>query len=94
MPVYEYECEDCGKIVEIVQKISEPPVTECQYCSGRLHKIISQSSFHLKGSGWYVTDYKNRSNQTSASSTPEKKTSAPDTVSASKKDDSSKERSS
>lgn len=91
MPVYEYECEDCGKIVEIVQKISEPPVTECQHCAGRLHKIISKSTFHLKGAGWYVTDYKNRSSQTSTATTAEPKTSAPDSGSTSKKDISSKE---
>ncbi len=83
MPVYEYECADCGKVIETVQKISEPPLTECQYCSGRLHKIISKSSFHLKGSGWYVTDYKDRANHSTASETQETKSSTSDTGGAS-----------
>ncbi len=57
MPVYEYQCMDCGKIDEVFQKISDPVRTTCPHCKGRLNKLISQSSFHLKGSGWYVTDY-------------------------------------
>jgi len=57
MPIYEYECTKCGRIDEAVQKISDNPLTTCRHCSGELHKLISQSSFHLKGSGWYVTDY-------------------------------------
>lgn len=57
MPVYEYECQKCNLITEAMQKFSDPPLTECPHCSGRLRKMISQSAFHLKGSGWYVTDY-------------------------------------
>ena len=57
MPIYEYECADCGKIEEAVQKISDAPLTECGACSGTLHKIISQSAFHLKGGGWYSDLY-------------------------------------
>ncbi|MFO7750115.1 MAG: zinc ribbon domain-containing protein [Desulfobacteraceae bacterium] len=57
MPIYEYECTDCGEVEEAFQKISDKPLTKCRHCSGKLHKLISQSSFHLKGSGWYVTDY-------------------------------------
>ncbi len=57
MPVYEYQCKDCGKIGEVFQKISDPVCTVCSHCKGSLNKLISQSSFHLKGSGWYVTDY-------------------------------------
>ncbi len=57
MPVYEYQCTNCGQIVEAFQKISESPLTTCSHCNGSLKKLISQSSFHLKGSGWYVTDY-------------------------------------
>ncbi len=61
MPIYEYECEQCGKIDEVLQKISDNPLSTCKYCSGSLHKLMSQNSFHLKGSGWYVTDYANKS---------------------------------
>ena len=57
MPIYEYECESCGRVEEAWQKFSDAPLTQCKACSGSLHKLISQSAFHLKGSGWYVTDY-------------------------------------
>ncbi len=57
MPLYEYECEECGEIREVVQKFSDAPLTICSRCCGKLHKLISSNSFHLKGSGWYVTDY-------------------------------------
>lgn len=67
MPIYEYECTDCGKIEEVLQKFSEEPLTKCKFCSGKLHKIISQNTFHLKGTGWYVTDYANKSSNCSAS---------------------------
>lgn len=58
MPIYEYQCESCGKYFEIFQKITDDPLTECKYCKGKLNKLISNCAFHLKGSGWYVTDYK------------------------------------
>ncbi|MCD4742027.1 MAG: zinc ribbon domain-containing protein [Desulfobacteraceae bacterium] len=57
MPIYEYECSACGEIEEVFQKMSDPPLKECSKCKGKLNKLISHSSFHLKGSGWYVTDY-------------------------------------
>jgi len=57
MPIYEYECTKCGNQTEAWQKFSESPLTECELCSGRMKKVMSQNSFHLKGSGWYVTDY-------------------------------------
>ena len=57
MPIYEYQCAGCGEIIEKWQKFSEAPLTTCPGCGGALHKVISQSAFHLKGSGWYVTDY-------------------------------------
>ncbi len=58
MPVYEYQCSGCGKTFEMFQKISEKPLTECKECKGKLSKLISNCAFHLKGTGWYVTDYK------------------------------------
>ena len=61
MPIYEYECTQCGTIDEVIQKFSDKPLTKCAHCSGKLHKLISQSTFHLKGTGWYVTDYADRS---------------------------------
>ena len=57
MPIYEYECVKCHQTTEAVQKFSDPPLTDCPHCHGRLKKLMSLNSFHLKGSGWYVTDY-------------------------------------
>ena len=70
MPIYEYECSRCRQITEALQKFSDPPLNDCPHCSGRLKRLMSINSFHLKGSGWYVTDYagKKASNQPSKSS--------------------------
>ena len=57
MPIYEYRCLDCGHQFELMQKFSDPPAETCTSCSGTVQKLISRSAFHLKGSGWYVTDY-------------------------------------
>ncbi len=58
MPIYEYECSNCGKIFEVFQRITEEPLTKCKACKGPVNRLISQCSFQLKGTGWYVTDYK------------------------------------
>ena len=57
MPIYEYECSKCGHQEEVWQKFSDTPLTKCEFCNGKVRKLISQSTFHLKGTGWYVTDY-------------------------------------
>jgi putative FmdB family regulatory protein len=57
MPIYEYQCAACGQIVEKWQKFSDAPLTVCPRCGGSLIKLISSCAFHLKGSGWYVSDY-------------------------------------
>src|SRR5262247_1441485 len=57
MPIYEYRCLDCGHQFELMQKFSDPPAETCTSCTGTVQKLISRSAFHLKGSGWYVTDY-------------------------------------
>ena len=64
MPLYEYQCDQCGKVIEALQKFSDDPLTKCEECGGRLEKLISKSSFALKGKGWYVTDYKNKPKST------------------------------
>ncbi len=89
MPVYEYQCEACGQLEEAFQKISEPPLDTCSSCKGHLKKLISQSTFHLKGSGWYVTDYGGAKNGANAGNggTKEKSTSKSEKP-ASKSDDS------
>ena len=63
MPIYEYECTKCGKKFEVWQKITEPPLETCPECGGKLIKLISQTSFILKGTGWYVTDYARKEKQ-------------------------------
>jgi putative FmdB family regulatory protein len=74
MPIYEYECKKCGHHAEVLQKFSDPPISTCEKCKGRMRKLISHSTFHLKGSGWYVTDYasKKSDTKTSAGDKPEK----------------------
>lgn len=57
MPIYEYKCDDCEGLHEAIQKFDDPQLTECPACGGKLTKMISNTSFVLKGSGWYVTDY-------------------------------------
>lgn len=61
MPIYEYECIDCGKTFETVQKITEEPLTSCPFCSGKVKKLVSNCFFQLKGNGWYLTDYARKS---------------------------------
>jgi len=68
MPIYEYECAECGKQVEAWQKFSDLPLVECESCHGNLKKIISQNNFHLKGTGWYVTDYASKASSIKESS--------------------------
>ncbi|MDD3553014.1 MAG: zinc ribbon domain-containing protein [Deltaproteobacteria bacterium] len=68
MPIYEYECKKCNKIIEHMQKISDPNLETCPECGGEVQKLISHSSFHLKGNGWYVTDYAGRKSGTQAAS--------------------------
>jgi putative FmdB family regulatory protein len=57
MPIYEYRCEKCGKVFEVLQRFSDDPVKIHEACGGQVEKLISQSAFQLKGSGWYQTDY-------------------------------------
>ena len=57
MPLYEYECDGCGRRVEKIQKFSDPPLTKCEVCGGALRKLLSSPAIQFKGSGWYITDY-------------------------------------
>ena len=60
MPIYEYQCKACGHTFDTIQSFSEESLTDCPVCKEpALKKLISASAFHLKGSGWYVTDFKN-----------------------------------
>ncbi|RJO65262.1 MAG: zinc ribbon domain-containing protein [Myxococcales bacterium] len=68
MPIYEYQCDACGKTIEAMQKINEAPLTDCDCgAHGSLHRLISRTSFQLKGTGWYVTDFRGNGGKSSAS---------------------------
>ena len=57
MPLYEYQCQGCGKTFEIIQKFSDEPLTVHGECGGEVHRLLSAPSLRFKGTGWYVTDY-------------------------------------
>ncbi len=78
MPIYEYQCQKCGAF-EVTQRITEKPLKKCPTCKGKVKKLISNTSFQLKGTGWYITDYarkgkngESKSDNGSKSSTPSK----------------------
>jgi|SRR5882672_6393711 putative FmdB family regulatory protein len=81
MPIYEYDCQKCGTF-ETTQKITDKPLAKCPTCKGKVKKLISNTSFQLKGTGWYVTDYarKGKSNGEGNGSKP----SSPESKSESK----------
>ncbi len=67
MPIYEYRCDKCGHQLETIQKFSDPPLRECPACGEHaLAKLISASTFQLKGTGWYVTDFRDKNKQKDA----------------------------
>ena len=75
MPIYEYICHECEKTFEQIRRFSDPPLEACVLCGAHgPEKLVSASAFHLKGSGWYATDY-----GTSASTPPEKDTAVANT---------------
>jgi putative FmdB family regulatory protein len=60
MPIYEYRCDACGHEKEVLQRMSDKPLTKCPKCGKRrFHKLVSAAGFQLKGTGWYATDFKN-----------------------------------
>jgi len=63
MPIYEYECLSCREVHEKIQKFADEPLTICPKCGGKLKKLISNTSFVLKGTGWYKTDYASGDNK-------------------------------
>lgn len=78
MPIYEYQCQKCGTF-ETTQRITEEPLSKCPTCKGKVKKLISNTSFQLKGTGWYVTDYARKGKEApktengASSSSPESK---------------------
>jgi putative FmdB family regulatory protein len=68
MPLYEYQCDACGARFERIRKFSDPPLTTCPTCGAeQLQKLVSSPAFQFKGSGWYVTDYAKKSDDSSSS---------------------------
>lgn len=61
MPIYEYKCDTCDEVFEVIQKFSDEPLKVHEKCGGPVHRLISPSAFQFKGSGWYVTDYAKKS---------------------------------
>jgi putative FmdB family regulatory protein len=76
MPIYEYQCDDCGKRSEELQRLADERLTECRDCGGTLRRLISAPSVQFKGTGWYVTDYGGRKGATESASTSESSSSA------------------
>lgn len=68
MPTYEYKCDACGERFEVVQRITEDPLTECRSCKGIIRRVIGPAGFVLKGGGWYTTDYPSASRKKAAES--------------------------
>ena len=84
MPIYEFQCGQCGKVEEVIQKFSDKPLTKCKHCSGKLNKLISHSAFHLKGTGWYVTDYAGKTPKEKSDSSADKSIGTGETESTTK----------
>lgn len=76
MPIYEYKCESCGCRFERLQTFTEEPLKVCPRCGGTVKKLISRSSFILKGSGWYATDYARKSGGNEGEPIPSNKSSS------------------
>ena len=73
MPIYEYRCSACGHQEEFLQRVSEPPLTECPVCrKPTFNKLLSAAGFQLKGSGWYATDFKNKASKPAEKKAEEK----------------------
>jgi putative FmdB family regulatory protein len=90
MPIYEYECQKCGTF-ETTQRITEEPLSKCPTCKGKVKKLISNTSFQLKGTGWYITDYARKGKdapktENGASSTSESKTESKESKTEAKKE--------
>ena len=84
MPLYEYECKKCHRKSEKIRKFSDPPLTVCESCGGKLEQLLSSPAIRFKGSGFYINDYAKKSTDATASSSAvtspstEKKESAKD----------------
>jgi putative FmdB family regulatory protein len=85
MPIYEYQCDNCG-VFEYSQRITEDALKKCPTCKGKVRRLISHTSFMLKGSGWYATDYGHSKSSSSSDSSGNGKTSSESSSSSSSTD--------
>ena len=81
MPLYEYECRQCGERVEVIQKHSDPPYEHCPKCGGDMKKLFSAPAIQFKGSGFYKTDYPSKTSASTESTGESKSTEAKSTES-------------
>lgn len=68
MPIYEYQCENCGEVFELRQRFADEPLTTHDKCGGHVHRLLSAPALQFKGSGWYITDYARKGSSPSKSS--------------------------
>jgi len=90
MPIYEYSCQKCG-VIEVTQRITDKALAKCPTCKSKVKKLISNTSFQLKGTGWYVTDYarKGQNGESKSDSGSKSSSSSAESKSESKKTESS-----
>jgi len=79
MPLYEYQCDNCGHRFEVIQKFSDAPVAVCPKCGGPVTKLFSSPAIQFKGSGFYITDYARKSDSATTPASSETKTDSPKT---------------
>jgi len=89
MPIYEYQCQKCGTF-EVTQRITEKALGKCPTCKGKVKKLISNTSFQLKGTGWYITDYGRKGQNGDSKSEKSAKSSSSDSSSKEAKSESKK----
>jgi len=87
VPIYEYVCSKCGHEFDEIQKFSDPPIQKCPKCKGKVEKKLSLPSFQLKGTGWYVTDFKDKPKKAAGKSETPASDAKPAEASPAKKDE-------
>ena len=78
MPLYEYQCDACGREFELIRKFSDPPLEKCPHCGGTVRKLFSSPAIQFKGSGFYITDYAKKDSTPASASEPKSDTASND----------------
>lgn len=89
MPLYEYKCDECGQVFEVIQRFSDAPLTQHESCGGAVHRLLSAPALQFKGSGWYITDYSKSGSNGKSKETKDGKDTKDSGSSAEKKADTS-----